>query len=61
MSLKALCVVHTTHSLSIIVIAVKELSSTNVDNIMSFNLKKITCSIRKIICCLSFYNKSYVV
>jgi len=37
MSLKSLCVVHTTHSLSVVVIAVKELSSANVDNYVSFN------------------------
>ena len=47
MSLKALCVVHTTHSLSVVVIAVKELSNTNVDNYMSFNFKKIYMSCKK--------------
>ena len=47
MSLKALCVVHTTHSLSVVVIALKELSSTNVDNYMSFNLNKNYMSYKK--------------
>jgi len=57
MSLKALCVVHTTHSLSVVVISLKELSITNVDNYMLFNLKKYICCIRKIICSLRFSNQ----